>query len=303
MIEWFASVSLMLLGLWFALACLLRLCYPVIRSAVIGGRAPQASLLLLLYSAVPLVGSVWLVSSLYWPDVARWLVVEHCHSGLCRPHGPVNNLAIWPALCVALYVAWRLIQKIQQLYLPSQRLLKQLRFVGVRRQGFFELPDSQVAAFTVGVWRPDIFLSSGLLERCSEQDVVTVLTHEKAHQRRLDNLRRILIGMLLAPLPQPMSRRLIDDHQLLCEKACDQAAADQAGPESVAEVIVKLARWQKAAPAHASAFADSHARLRVESLLAPFPKANPGLFGLLAITIVALLWLADPLHHLLEGWH
>jgi hypothetical protein len=293
----------MLLGLWFVLASVLRLIYPAFRVLLHRVSAAQASLLLLLYAALPLVGSVWLVVSLYWPDVARWLVVEHCHSGLCKPHGPVNSLAIVPALLSALFICGRLVQKVRQLYLPAQRLSKQLRLVGHARQDFIELPEDRVAAFTVGVWLSDIFLSSGLLQRCSEQDVAIIIAHEKAHQKRYDNLRRILMGVLLSPLPGSWSQRLIEDHQLMCEKACDQAATRVSDPESVAALIIKLARWQQPSPACASAFADSHARMRVESLLQSSPQAKPSLYGLLAVGIVGLLLLADPLHHLLEAWH
>ncbi|BFM18197.1 hypothetical protein R50073_43800 [Maricurvus nonylphenolicus] len=303
MIEWFASVALMLLGLWFVLASVLRLVYPAFRVLLHKVSAAQASLLLLLYAALPVVGSIWLVVSLYWPDVARWLVVEHCHSGLCKPHGPVNSLAIVPALLIALFICVRLAQKVRQLYLPAQRLLKQLRFVGNAKQDYIELPEDQVAAFTVGVWQSDIFLSSGLLQRCDEQDIATIVAHEKAHQQRYDNLRRILMSVLLSPLPGTWSRQLIEDHQLMCEKACDQAATRVSDPESVAELIIKLARWQQPSPAYASAFADSHARLRVESLLQSSPQARPSLYGLLVVGVVGLLLLADPLHHLLEGWH
>lgn len=301
MIEWFASVALMLLGLWFVLASLLRLIYPAFRVLLHKVSPSQASLLLLLYAALPLVGSIWLVVSLYWPDVARWLVVEHCHSGLCKPHGPVNSLAIVPALFIALFIGVRLIQKVRQLYLPAQRLLKQLRFMGSTKQGYIELPEDQVAAFTVGIWQSDVFLSRGLLARCDEKDIATIVAHEKAHQRRYDNLRRIMMDILLAPLPGTWSRLLIEDHQLMCEKACDQAATQVSDPESVAELIIKLARWQQSAPVHASAFAESYARLRIESLLQASPQARPSLYGLLVVGVIGLLLLADPLHHLLEA--
>ena len=303
MTEWFASMALVLLGLWFVLAGVLRLVYPLFRLVLQKVSAAQASLLLLLFAALPLIGSVWLVASLYWPDVARWLVAEHCHSGLCQPHGPVNSLAIVPALFVALYMCLRVAQKIRQLYLPAQRLLTQLRFVGDSRKDFIELPDNQIAAFTVGVWQSDIFLSRGLLARCNSRDIDIIVAHEKAHQRRYDNLRRILIGILLAPLPSAWSRLLIEDHQLMSERACDQAAARISDPESVAELIVRLTRWQQGAPIHASAFADSHARLRVESLLQSSHKARPSLYALLVMGVVGLLLLADPLHHFLEAWH
>lgn len=303
MIEWFASAALMLLGLWFVLASVLRVIYPALRVVLHKVSASQASLLLLLYVALPLVGSIWLVVSLYWPDVARWLVVEHCHSGLCKPHGPVNSLTIVPAMFIALYICVRLVQKIRQLYLPAQRLLQQLRFVGNSKQDFIELPEDQVAAFTVGVWQSDIFLSRGLLELCDQQDIDIIVAHEKSHQRRFDNLRRMLMGMLLAPLPGSWAQLLIEDHQLMCEKACDQAAAQKSDPESVAELIVKLARWQQPTLVYASAFADSHARLRVESLLVSSPQARPSLYGFLLMGVIGLLLLADPLHHLLEAWH
>ncbi len=305
MIEWLASSTLMLFALWMLFGIALRVVYPLFKLLITRISAAQGSLLLLLYLSLPLVASGWLVLSMYWPDVARWLVVEHCHSGLCQPHGPVNELAVWPALILGVWIFWRLVNSWRRFYLPARKLLKQLSSLGAPHSQFLELPESSVAAFTVGVTRSKVFLSRGLLELCSDQDVQTIIAHEQAHQRRFDNLRRIITGLLVAPLPQPLTRAMLDDHQLLCEQACDDAAAENIPRESVAETVLKVARLQRPAPEYASAFADSHTRLRIEALLkqpgTPIPEVL-----LYAGSLVALglfLTLVDPLHHFLEWLH
>ncbi len=305
MIEWLASSTLMLFALWIVFGIALRVAYPGFKFLITRISAAQGSLLLLLYLSLPLVASGWLVLSMYWPDVARWLVVEHCHSGLCQPHGPVNDLAVWPALILGVWIIARLVSRWREFYLPARKYLKQLRRLGVPRSSFIELPESSVAAFTVGILQSNIFLSRGLLELCSDQDVKTILAHEQAHQRRFDNLRRIVAGLLIAPLPQPLTRTMIDDHQLLCEQACDDTAAKVISRESVAETVLKVARLQNPTPEYASAFADSHTRLRIEALLKqsgrPLPEALLYIGSIAALGL--FLTLVDPLHHLFEWLH
>lgn len=305
MIEWLASSTLMLFALWIMFGIMLRIIYPLFKLLMTRISAAQGSLLLLLYLSLPLVASGWLVLSMYWPDVARWLVVEHCHSGLCQPHGPVNELAVWPALILGLWIIGRLVSRWRGFYLPARKLLKQLSSLGAPRSNFIELPEKSVAAFTVGIFQSKVFLSRGLLELCAEQDVQAILAHEQAHQRRFDNLRRIVAGLLVAPLPQPVTRAMMDDHQLLCEQACDDAAAENIPRENVAETVLKVARLQARTPEYASAFADSHTRLRIEALLkqsgTPIPEALLYFSSFAAMGL--FLTLVDPLHHLLEWFH
>jgi Peptidase family M48 len=305
MIEWLASSTLMLFALWIVFGIVLRVVYPWFKLLITRVSASQGSLLLLLYLSLPMVASSWLVLNMYWPDVARWLVVEHCHSGLCQPHGPVNESAVWPALILGVWIVGRLLNSWRQLYLPAQKLLKQLNYLGVPHSNFIELPEKSVAAFTVGILQSKVFLSRGLLALCTDQDVKTILAHEEAHQRRFDNLRRIIAGLLVAPLPQSLTRAMMDDHQLLCEQACDDSAAEGVSREKVAETVLKVARLQRPTPNYVSAFADSHTRLRIEALLktsrSPLPEALPYVGSFIALGL--FLTLVDPLHHFLEWLH
>jgi Zn-dependent protease with chaperone function len=305
MIEWLASSTLMLFALWILFGIALRVVYPLFKLLITRISAAQGSLLLLLYLSLPLVASGWLVLSMYWPDVARWLVVEHCHSGLCQPHGPVNELAVWPALILGIWIVGRLVGSWRRFYLPARKLLKQLNSLGISHSEFIELPENSVAAFTVGILRSKVFLSRGLLALCTDQDVKIIIAHEQAHQRRFDNLRRIIAGLLVAPLPQTLTRTMLNDHQLLCEQACDDMAAESIPRESVAETVLKVARLQSRTPEYASAFADSHTRLRIEALLkksgTPIPEVLLYVGSFVALGL--FLTLVDPLHHLLEWLH
>ncbi len=305
MIEWLASTTLMLFALWLLFGLVLRALYPLIRLPLASISARQGSLILLLMFSLPLVASAWLVLNLYWPDVARWLVVEHCHSGLCQPHGPVNALAVWPALLLGGWIVGRLIINWRRFYLPARRLLWQLSSLGEQRSNFIELPESTVVAFTVGMFHSKIFLSRGLLALCSDQDVNVILAHEQAHQRRVDNLRRILAELLLAPLPKVLTHRMLSDHQLLCEQACDDVAANSVPREKVAQTVLKVARLQRTTPEYACAFADSHTRLRVEALLKPSGSPIPEVLLYMGsfIAFGLFLRLVDPLHHFFEWLH
>src|SRR5262249_50433237 len=64
------------------------------------------------------------------------------------------------------------------------------------------LPVEEPQAFVLGMLKPRVYLSQGLLETLSPDDLRLVLAHEKAHARRRDPLRRFVAAVgLLFHLP------------------------------------------------------------------------------------------------------
>lgn len=111
------------------------------------------------------------------------------------------------------------------------------------------LRDPNVAAFTWGLFRPKVYLSTGLLRSLSREEVLSVLLHEAAHVRRRDPLRGMAVGILSSalwflPLSSVLQRRFAE----ASEKAADEDAV-KTGVESLhlASILVKVAKTQSSA--------------------------------------------------------
>ena len=303
MIELLATYLLASLGLWLLLGFSASRLYALLRSRLLSCRPDQGSLLLLGWLALPALGSLWLSGLLYWPAIAQWLVPAHCHGGSCLQHGPVSSWSPLPATALLCWVAYRLLQSLSQLWLPARRLQRQLELGGRDRGDYIELPDEQVAAFTLGCWRPTVYLSRGLLAQCDDRDRAIILAHEQAHLRRRDNSRRLLAALFSAPQPSGWARPALADHQLLCEQACDEQASGRLCREEVAATLLRIARLQQGAlPAGSCAFADGHTERRIRALLLPAPEPMPSvrMAQLLATPLLLFVLLVAPLHELLE---
>lgn len=106
------------------------------------------------------------------------------------------------------------------------------------------IPSVTPEAFTVGLLRPKICLSQGLLQSLREPELQAVLRHEHAHARALDPLRLAAVRFLSDFLWfLPVSRPLADAFSGMAELRADEAAV-AAGSDALelASALVRTAR-------------------------------------------------------------
>ena len=72
----------------------------------------------------------------------------------------------------------------------------------------------------VGVLRPRLFVAATVLDSCTRQELQTVIAHEMAHARTLDNLRRLL----LIAVPDPLAWLLTLERQRLVRQGLARLA-------------------------------------------------------------------------------
>lgn len=97
----------------------------------------------------------------------------------------------------------------------------------------------------VGVLRPRLFVAATVLDSCTRQELQTVIAHEMAHARTLDNLRRLLLVAVPDPLAWlPIGRQMVRDWAAAAELAADEGAVDGDPQKRVhlAAALVKVAR-------------------------------------------------------------
>lgn len=96
-------------------------------------------------------------------------------------------------------------------------------------------------AVCLGLFRPEIYVSRGLIEQLSPKQLQAVLDHETYHQSRFDPLRILIIDMLAAPLfflPAVQEWRRIQSARL--ELKADAYAVGQTGRVALAGALHTL---------------------------------------------------------------
>lgn len=305
----FGIVALMSSGLVGALGALLR--GPISRLAP----AAQARVFLaaatLPLSAALLVLGAALAPSFGWIS-DHYSGETHSHPHLCAAH----QIADWPSIplvLLALLVAARLLQTLLQsgraLWLFRQALASMGQASHTSVTGLRIIPTDEPQAFVVGLFRPRIYATRGLLAGDSKHHFPAVLAHEEAHLRRRDPLRKFVANIGLSLHVPALARRIEIAHERALEMAADEQAASVVGSRSaVASALVALAKARLRVPQLACGVAGNHSasdiERRVVQLMKPrarrdWPKSS--VFVLAATSALLLIALAaDTVHHEVE---
>lgn len=123
--------------------------------------------------------------------------------------------------------------------LPA-RLESVSRQLGVGDRVLF-LDQPVIAAFCVGLIRPRIVLSAGMLARLDDDELLAVLAHERHHLRRRDPLRYLLLHTATASaLMFPLSTFLCRRVEARMELAADRAALTLSSPAALAGALLTV---------------------------------------------------------------
>ncbi len=298
----FASIWL---ALWLALSALFVLIYPLLRATLLNLHPRHGSTLLLAYWVLPFAAALLSTVILFMPPAETLLVQAHCHAD-CASHAPLIDSAALAGFGIALgtlvllVLLWRFVTTLRR----SRQLHAQFDVLGRRRGAWFEMDSDCPLVFTLGWWRPRIYLSSGLREACTAQDLDIILHHERAHQERRDNLRLLVARLCCAILPGPLSRRVLADLQVVTEQACDFRAAERCGSLAVAETLLKIKRLLLSCPAllpqDAMAFAERDVETRIKALLLASSRVTLQRWQLILLLVLGsalLIGMIGPLHH------
>jgi len=173
--------------------------------------------------------------------------------------------------------------------------------------GCLVLPIEEPQAYVLGILKPRVYVSQGLLEQANEDDLASVLAHERAHAARRDPLRRLIASLgLVLHLPgiAHLLGRLLTRTQ---EMAADADAARVVGDRvRVAESLVRFARLRGPSRAVAVEFGSGDLEARVKELLdthqrrGGWPSAAV-LVGCSAALCLLALFAAHGLHYLAQA--
>lgn len=161
------------------------------------------------------------------------------------------------------------------------------------------LETDESMALTVGLWRPRVLLSSGLLARISAGTLKVILAHEKAHVRRRDTVLAVADRLVATLYPRVVCAPLLADIALGTEQACDVAAAEELGEVEVACALREVLRMGMATPAFGISIGSSPIEARVAYLLTPH-KPKPRWLRSFVLGSGILVGAAGPMHAAVE---
>lgn len=247
----------------------------------------------------------------------RWPAFDHClqhagHSHLCFAHSAqhAGGWLGWLILGgVAAWSARRLQQGVQTLRRAAvvvREITHRARYDA--RRALWVLPSDEALCLSIGLLRPRIVVSDGLLASAPEE-LAIMISHEQAHARRRDSLVRLLARAATVTLLPAARRSLLSALELAAEQACDEQAVLRNGDRlRVAETILSIERRMQATTAlqHSplvASFGASSVAERIEAMLQPPRQASAcsALAGALAVIIAGLLGAHDELHHATES--
>ena len=163
------------------------------------------------------------------------------------------------------------------------------------------IDSDRTLAFTTGLRRPVILLSTGLLQKISPQTLAVILAHERAHLRRKDLLFSRFDGIVAALYPSAVALPILKQLSLAREQACDAVAAAKVGDGiTVAQALTQVTRLKMKLIEGTISFNASVVEARVLHLLNP-PAARR-LRGFIPLLVLFGLCVAGfgPVHEWME---
>lgn len=104
--------------------------------------------------------------------------------------------------------------------------------------------DKLRCAFTLGLWKPKIYVSSGICSYLSRKELIAVIFHETHHKKSKDPLRLFVVQILYAlNFFIPINNYLINLYSAASEKAADDSAINfSREPLELVSALVKLSK-------------------------------------------------------------
>ena len=231
----------------------------------------------LAYGLMPLLVASCVVLLVTRPSLAGLLVPEHCHGFACGAHVPALEGGSWASGALAVFGGLTLVAVAFGLTALALHALGRLRIL--RRltrltdsAGTYRVVDTAgTLACCVGLLRPQILVSKGVLAALDPKEFEAVLAHERAHAMRRDNLQSFILHSATRFWPAGIRERLREDHAADTEQACDRVAERVTGSrDTVASAIRTLAATLPGqGPGRAVAFGSGNLSLRLAALQQP----------------------------------
>lgn len=242
------------------------------------------------------IGETWFSFFVHWHHIYNFEILSW--------HGA--SLFIFSMVFISVCLT-RLLKAIK-----ANKQLDQLDFfvkTSCSERGLTIIESRQHQAFTSGLFRPRSYITSGLRDQLTRQEMLVVSQHELAHAKTRDPLRKFSFSLFAAFFPKFIAQQLNDRFALALEQIADESVLLTGNDETViSKTMLKVSSLRSQFSGVTMSPSNCHfsahpLSLRIQYLLRdnkgqPFPFA---LFFSFAITLTLLSTLSvDLLHHALE---
>lgn len=268
----------------------------------------------IVFGAVLIVMLLWVVTAVFHPmasGVHQLALADHlgalCLLAISAVLSPLHHVYEFVAFAG---LAWAAVDRIRA-WIDSRSLLgavvvthvakdsalsEAAAIAGLRPERLVRLAESPLPAFTLGAFRPRVFVNDKLETILTRDELVAVLAHEGEHLRRRDPLRLSVMrfvskALFWLPAVRALELQLSEETELRAD-----AAASRKSGMATASALVALVRHfgRLPAPATYTGFSPHEfLALRVKLLTGHDSRSGPHVSrGALAITIgvLGLMW-------------
>lgn len=238
-----------------------------------------------------------------------WLTdLAHWH------HPDIFYFLSWHSFSLLIFVGFSLYvftKKMINLY-HNHHQISLLRALGTEKSKQVTIIESSIpTAFTGGLINPSCFISTGLIEQTSADELEVIIQHELAHVHHFDPLKKWLFSFFSAYFANNVKQLFISMMSLSMEQDADSFfVKNQQQSHNVASTLIKftkLAANYSIHPQYKSELFVHFCRHSIEQRVLhllndkqfkPFPKGGV----LIAILLLALISTTsvDSLHHVIE---
>lgn len=231
------------------------------------------------WAAVAVIAPVGILGAVGWSagGTSAWIVLHACARAIATAASIPAVLAIALAASIWGLMLWHLCRQAlvgrrtirfarRHAVVPPRAVADAARNLSIHRLIVTDLPGS--LAFSAGLLRPTVVVSSALVDSLDPAPLEAVLAHEAAHARNRDPLRQVVAHAVGCGLwIVPAARRTAEHQRLRYELAADECASAWAGRRPLAEALLAFHSTSESAGAPAIAGGGTALSARIDALV------------------------------------
>ena len=224
------------------LSWLLAAGYPLFRRGFAHIKAKHGVVLTLIYSLLAHASATIALIVLTLPSLAFSFVSDHCHGANCTPHTlhtSTDSIEGMTALAIAIAViAGVSISMLIQVFSSRRRLLTLSQLSEPGSDAYRVVQSAKHIAWCAGLLKPQVYLSSALINSVTSEQLRIILAHELTHAIRKDNLRKWILHWATITWPKRIKQRIRQALSDYSEQICDLEAAKIHNGESALNTVI-----------------------------------------------------------------